>query len=107
MGFKEIVFPVRHDRPYGLASASFLILVVFAEIEALAFIALAVVAHEVDLFVRLQFAIAPAAFLVAVVSAIAVALQQRAVAGRIRRYTRAASPEVSAFADHIVSRRPR
>lgn len=108
MGLKEIVFPVRHDRPFGLASASFLLLVVFAEIEALALIALGLIAHRMDLFLDLQVAIAPAAFLVAVVSAVVIWIQQRAVGSRMRRYTAemAATRDISGFAERLASRRP-
>lgn len=106
MGLKEVVFPVRHDRPYGVASGAFLLLVVVGEVEALALVGLGVVAHRLDLFLALQPAIAPAAFLVAVVAAIAIGFQQRAVRSRIRRYAEATS-DVSAFAERVAARRTR
>ncbi len=106
MGFREVIFPVRHDRSYGLASACFLVIVVIAEIEGLVLFALGVVVHRADLFPELQFAIAPAAFFVAVVSAIALAIEQRRVATRIKTYTDVRSTnDVGAYADLVANRR--
>lgn len=105
MGLLEIAFPVRHGRRYGIASGALLVLVVFGEVEALALVALGLVAHRFDLFVALQPAIAPAGFLVALVSAAAVALQQRVVHARVRRYV-AQTADLSAFADRLATRRP-
>lgn len=108
MGLLEVVFPVRHDRPYGLASACFLVLLVFAEVEGLAFTALGIAARRSDLFLELQFAIAPAAFLISLASASALWLQQRAVRARFVRYTSDLSenPDVVAFAERIATHRP-
>lgn len=108
MGIREIIFPVQYDRNFGLASACFLFLVVFAEIEGLAFVALGILARRPDLFTDLQVAIAPAAFLVAAAAAGAVWFQQRAMRARIVRYTSdlSSNPEVAAFAERIGSRRP-
>lgn len=106
MGFREIIFPVQYDRSFGLASACFLLLVVFAEIEGLVFIALGLLARRPDLFTDLQVAIAPAAFLVAAAAATAVWAQQRALRARMVRYTSDLSenPEVTAFAERIATR---
>ena len=108
MGFREIVFPVDYDRPYGLASASFLLLVVFGEIEGLGFTAVGLLARRPDLFFDLQFAIAPAAFLVALASAAVVWFRHRALRNHIVRYTAdlSSTPEVAAFAERIAHRRP-
>ncbi len=109
MGFKAVIFPVRYDKPYGLASASFMVIVVFAEIEGLVFTALGLFASRSDLFLDLQYAIAPGAFLVAFAVAAVVWLEQRALRNRVVRYTTdlSANPEVSAFADRLAGRRPR
>ena len=103
MRLKEVVFPLRYDRPYGPASAAFLLLVVFAEIEGLAFTALGILAGRTDLFLDLQYPIAPAAFLVAFATAAAVWFQQRAIRQRVMRYTADLSASVaeSRFADRI------
>lgn len=61
----EIIFPLKNDRPYGLASAAFLCLLILDEIEGLAFVVLALVARRVDLFLDLQIFIFPASFFVA------------------------------------------
>ena len=79
MGFREVVFPVDYDRPYGLASACFMLLVVFGEIQGLGFTAVGLLAQRPDLFFDLQFAIAPAAFLVALAASAAVWLKHRAL----------------------------
>ncbi|OLC58271.1 MAG: hypothetical protein AUH85_01010 [Chloroflexi bacterium 13_1_40CM_4_68_4] len=108
MGFKEVVFPVDYERPYGLASACFLLLVVFGEIEGLGFTAVGLFARRPDLFFDLQFAIAPAAFLVAFAAAAAVWIRHRALRDHIIRYTAdlSSTPEVAAFADRLATRRP-
>ena len=108
MGLKEVVFPFDYNRPYGPASASFLLLVVFGEIEGLGFTAMGLLAQRADLFFELQYAIAPAAFLVAAAVAATVWLKYRALRDHIVRYTAdlSARPEVAAFADHLATRRP-
>jgi len=106
MGLKEVVFPIENDRPYGLASACFLLLVTFAEIEGLAFSALGLIAGRTDLFLGLQVALAPAAFLVAFVGAAANYVRHRALQARVR-YTAdlSGNPDVTGFADRLATRR--
>lgn len=106
MGLKEVVFPVDNDRPYGVASACFLLLVTFAEIEGLAWTALGLLAGRTDLFLQLQFAIAPAAFLVAFSGAAANYVRHRALQNRVRYTTDLSeNPEVKRFADRLATRR--
>lgn len=62
----EIAFPARSKSVFGASSFALLVLVLVFEIELLVFVALGVVAHRVDLFVALQEAVFPAAFLVSV-----------------------------------------
>jgi len=108
VGFREVVFPVDYDRPYGLASACFMLLVVFGEIQGLGFTAVGLLAQRPDLSFDLQFAIAPAAFLVALAASAAVWLKHRALRQHIVRYTAdlSSTPEVTAFADRLATRRP-
>ena len=65
----DIAFPYRIKRKFGAASFALIFLVLLAEIELLVFIALAVVAHRLDLFTGLQPIILPAACLLALAAA--------------------------------------
>jgi len=65
----DVAFPYRSRRSFGAASFALVFLVLLAEIEALVFVALAVVAHRLDLFVGLQPVIFPGACLVALSAA--------------------------------------
>ena len=108
MGLREVVFPVDYDRPYGFASACFLLLVVFGEIEGLGFTAVGLLARRPDLFFDLQFAVAPAAFLVALAASAVVWFKHRALRDHVVRYTAdlSSAPEVAAFAERVAHRRP-
>jgi hypothetical protein len=66
----DVAFPYRIRRSFGAASFALIFLVLLAEIEALVFIALAIVAHRVDLFAELQPLILPGACLVALAAAV-------------------------------------
>jgi membrane protein implicated in regulation of membrane protease activity len=61
----DVAFPYRIRRSFGAASFALIFLVLLAEIEGLVFIALAIVAHRLDLFAELQPLILPGACLVA------------------------------------------
>jgi hypothetical protein len=63
--FLDIAFPYRKRRTFGAASFALIFLVILAEVEALAFVALAIVGHRFDLFVDLQGAILPVACVIA------------------------------------------
>jgi hypothetical protein len=65
----DVAFPSRIKRRFGAASFALIFLVLLAEIELLVFIALAIVAHRLDLFVDLQPMILPAACLLALAAA--------------------------------------
>jgi hypothetical protein len=65
----DVAFPYRIRRSFGAASFALIFLVLLAEVEVLVFIALAVVAHRLDLFVDLQPLILPVACLVALSAA--------------------------------------
>lgn len=64
-GILDVAFPYRIKRRFGAASFALIFLVLLAEIELLVFIALAIVAHRLDLFMGLQPIIFPGACLVA------------------------------------------
>ena len=61
----DIAFPYRIKKSFGAASFALIFLILLAEIEVLVFIALAIVAHRLDLFVDLQPIVLPGACLVA------------------------------------------
>ena len=65
MNLLDVAFPHRIKRSFGAASFALIFLILLAEIEVLVFIALAIVAHRLDLFVDLQPIILPGACLVA------------------------------------------
>jgi len=53
MSLLDIAFPYRRKKTFGAASFALIFLVVLLEVEALIFVALAVVAHRLALFVDL------------------------------------------------------
>jgi hypothetical protein len=65
----DIAFPHRTKRSFGAASFALIFLILLGEIEALVFVALAVVAHRLDLFMDLQPITLPGACLVALSAA--------------------------------------
>jgi hypothetical protein len=65
----DVAFPYRIKRRFGAASFALIFLVLLAEIELLVFVALAIVAHRLDLFMSLQPIILPGACLVALAAA--------------------------------------
>ena len=69
MNLLDVAFPHRAKRSFGAASFALIFLILLGEIEALVFVALAVVAHRLDLFVDLQPIILPGACLVALSAA--------------------------------------
>ena len=69
MNLPDVAFPHRAKRSFGAASFALIFLILLGEIEALVFVALAVVAHRLDLFVDLQPIILPGACLVALSAA--------------------------------------
>ncbi|MEO8633071.1 MAG: hypothetical protein ABI466_06900 [Chloroflexota bacterium] len=68
-GLLDVAFPYRIKKRFGAASFALIFLVLLAEIEVLVFIALAIVAHRLDLFMDLQPIILPGACLVALSAA--------------------------------------
>jgi membrane protein implicated in regulation of membrane protease activity len=66
----DVAFPYRIKRTFGAASFALIFLVLLAEIELLVFIALAIVAHRLDLFMGLQPIVFPGACLVALTASI-------------------------------------
>jgi hypothetical protein len=66
----DVAFPYRIKRTFGAASFALIFLVLLAEIEVLVFIALAIVAHRLDLFMGLQPIVFPGACLVALTASI-------------------------------------
>jgi len=64
MSLLDIAFPYRRKKTFGAASFALIFLVVLVEVEALIFVALAVVAHRLDLFVDLQEVVLPGACLI-------------------------------------------
>jgi len=70
MSLLDIAFPYRRKRTFGAASFALLFLLVVVEIEALVFVALAVVAHRLDLFVDLQEVVLPGACLIGLSTAV-------------------------------------
>ena len=65
----DIAFPYRNKRSFGAASFALIFLILLGEIELLVFIALAIVAHRLDLFMDLQPIVLPGACLVALSAA--------------------------------------
>jgi len=65
----DIAFPHRTKRNFGAASFALIFLILLGEIELLVFVALAIVAHRLDLFTDLQPVILPGACLVALSAA--------------------------------------
>jgi hypothetical protein len=63
--FLDIAFPYRKMKTFGAASFALIFLVIILEVEALAFVALAIVGHRFDLFVDLQPIILPVACVIA------------------------------------------
>ena len=61
----DVAFPHRSKKTFGAASFALIFLILLGEIEILVFIALAIVAHRLDLFMDLQPIILPGACLVA------------------------------------------
>ena len=61
----DVAFPHRTKRSFGAASFALIFLILLAEIEVLVFVALAIVAHRLDLFMELQPVVLPGACLVA------------------------------------------
>jgi hypothetical protein len=66
----DVAFPYRIKRSFGAASFALIFLVLLAEIEILVFIALAIVAHRLDLFMGLQPIVFPGACLVALTASV-------------------------------------
>jgi hypothetical protein len=66
----DVAFPYRIKRSFGAASFALIFLILLAEIELLVFIALAVVAHRLDLFMDLQPIALPGACLVALTASV-------------------------------------
>ena len=66
----DVAFPYRIKRGFGAASFALIFLVLLAEIEILVFIALAIVAHRLDLFMGLQPIVLPGACLVALTASV-------------------------------------
>ena len=99
----EIIFPLKHDRPYGLASAAFLCLLILDKIEGLAFVALGLVAGRVDLFLGLQVFILPASFFVAASVSAVVYWRARRRRAQMRRHTEelTASIDPTSLAERI------
>ena len=67
--FLDIAFPYRRKRSFGAASFALIFLTALLEVEALALVALGVVAHRFDLFVDLQPIVLPSACVVALAAA--------------------------------------
>jgi hypothetical protein len=65
----DVAFPYRIKKRFGAASFALIFLTLLAEIEVLVFIALAIVAHRLDLFMDLQPIVLPGACLVALAAA--------------------------------------
>jgi hypothetical protein len=68
-GLLDVAFPYRIKKAFGAASFALIFLILLGEIEALVFIALAVIAHRLDLFIDLQPIVLPGACLVALAAA--------------------------------------
>lgn len=68
-GILDVAFPHRSKKPFGAASFALIFLIVLGEIEALVFVALAIVARRLDLFMDLQPVVLPGACLVALSAA--------------------------------------
>jgi hypothetical protein len=66
----DIAFPYRAKKSFGAASFALIFLIIILEVEALALVALGVVAHRFDLFVDLQEVILPGACLIALSSSV-------------------------------------
>lgn len=65
----DIAFPYRRKKSFGAASFALIFLTLLAEIELLVFIALAVIARRLDLFMDLQPVVLPGACLLALAAA--------------------------------------
>lgn len=68
-GLIDVAFPYRAKKSFGAASFALVFLLIVAEVEALALVALGIVAHRFDLFVALQEAILPGACFIALAGA--------------------------------------
>ncbi len=67
----DVAFPYRAKKSFGAASFALVFLMIVAEVEALALVALGVVAHRLDSFVQLQDLILPGACFVALFVSVA------------------------------------
>ena len=90
MGLRDIAFPYRAHRSFGVASFALVFVALFVEIELLVLLALGIVAHRLDLFIALQTAVFPVA---AAVSLVATGV----FAWRARAWTRARIAGMSAW----------
>jgi len=66
----DIAFPYRNRKSFGAASFALIFLVLLVEVEALIFIAVAIIAHQVQLWWDLQPVILPGACLISLSSAV-------------------------------------
>ena len=69
MSLIDIAFPYRNKKAFGAASFALIFLVLLLEVEGLVFVALAIVAHQVQLWWDLQPVILPGACLISLSSA--------------------------------------
>lgn len=69
MSLIDIAFPYRNGKSFGAASFALIFLVLLVEVDALTFIALAIVAHQIQLWWELQPVILPGACLISLSSA--------------------------------------
>lgn len=65
MSLLDVAFPYRRKKKFGAASFALIFLTLLAEIELLVFVAVAVLARRLDLFMDLQPLVLPCACLVA------------------------------------------
>ena len=65
----DIAFPYRRRRSYGAASFAFTFLILLAEVEILAFIGVAIVARQLQLWWDLQPIVLPTACLISLAAA--------------------------------------
>ena len=93
----EIISPLGRGRRYGAVSATFLFMMVLAEIEGLAFIAVGLVGGRPDLFLVGQGVIFPAAWTVAAATAGAMLWRARNWSVDHRREQDAAAEVVASF----------
>ena len=105
-GLLDVAFPHRANKTFGASSFALVFLIAVGEIEALALVALGVIAHRLDLFVSLQEVILPAACVVALAAATVFWWRARAWSKKRVQSLSVWASGGSAFGERLAKSRP-